>query len=222
MIQKRRRSVPPGATSNHDLPTTKGGIQGLATTSSSSYFTAPTKNPKLFAQADALTKMTFELNLRAVCGHAEHLENEVRKLVLRTELDKGFRHENEKRLADMMCEIQAVKTSMAMATDGQVDLKGGFERQQRETTKVIDGFRREMRDLKGLIDGLGSQLDQFPSFDDINRDIQVPAAPAAPSRGMETRAMRRANPQVDTQPPDQQSKTTLSLHSKHPLADLVF
>ncbi|KAH7171092.1 hypothetical protein EDB81DRAFT_865048 [Dactylonectria macrodidyma] len=162
----------------------------------------PTKNATLLNQADALASMTFELSLRAIGGLAERLEREVRKLVLRTEQDTEFRHNNEKRLTDIMREIQSVKMHMAAATAGQVDLEGSFERQQKETAKVMDGFRKEVLDLKGLMDSVSSQLDQFPSLDDINKDIVVPHTS---SRVMETRAMRRASRQVAMQPPKQQT-----------------
>ncbi|KAF7545537.1 hypothetical protein G7Z17_g9092 [Cylindrodendrum hubeiense] len=173
--------------------------------------TVPTHDSNLFDRADALAKMTFELNLRAVCGHADRLERDVRKLVVCTEQDKEFRYDNEKRMVEMMREIQSVRTQMARATHSQVDIKSGFERQQQEMAEIIDGFRREMVDLRGFIDSVSSQLDQFSSPDDIDKDIQVPPAS---SRGMETRAMRRACKQADTQPPDQQSTAAVKPKSR--------
>ncbi|KAH7163204.1 hypothetical protein B0J13DRAFT_601749 [Dactylonectria estremocensis] len=210
MVQMRRRSVPPGIAPSYDESLTMGDLQALVTSSSSSALSPHTKNVTLLNQADALARMTIELNLRAVCGLAERLEREVRKLVLRTEQDTEFRHNNEKRLTDMMCEIQSVKMHMAATMTGQVNLEGGFKKQQKETAKVMDGFRREVLELKGFMDGLSSQLDQFPNFDDINKDIVVPHT----SSRMETRAMRRASKQVAMQPPNQQNTATANIKSR--------
>ncbi|KPM38920.1 hypothetical protein AK830_g7626 [Neonectria ditissima] len=202
-LQKRQRSVPLGVTPNHDPSSpTNVETQALTATSSMGSVTKPRQSTKLLAQADALAKMTFELNLRAVCSHAERLEREVRTLVSYTEHDKEFRRENESRLAAMMHEIQTVKAHMAKVDDTQEDVKG-LETQQRQATEVLDGFKKEMSDLKGLIGGLSSQLDQFQSPGDLKEEPQPP--PVA-SRCMETRAMRRANKRAETQARDQQSQ----------------
>ncbi|KAK7424862.1 hypothetical protein QQX98_000137 [Neonectria punicea] len=201
-MQKRRRSVPAEVTPNHILSPTNDDAQTLTTTSSTSSLAAPTHPSKLLAQADALAKMTFELNLRAVCSHAERLEREVRTLVSYTEHDKEFRRENESRLAAMMHEIQAVKTHVAKVENTQEDVRGGLEDQQRRATDVLDGFKKEMSDLRRLIDGFSSQLNQFETSDDTR---ESPRPPPTTSRCMETRAMRRANKRVETQPRDQQN-----------------
>ncbi|KAK7427729.1 hypothetical protein QQZ08_005835 [Neonectria magnoliae] len=210
-IQKRRRSVPPGVTPNHNLSPTNDDVQALTATSSTSPLTAPKHPSKLLAQADALAKMTFELNLRAVCSHAERLEREVRTLVSYTEHDKEFRCENESRLAAMMHEIQAVKTHVAKVENTQENVRGGLEDQQRRATEALDGFKKEISDLRRLIDGLSSQLNQFKTSDD-NRE--APRPPPTTSRCMETRAMRRANKRVETQPRDQQNVDGANIKSR--------
>ncbi|CAM1506782.1 Fc.00g064230.m01.CDS01 [Cosmosporella sp. VM-42] len=201
-MAERRRSVPSGTTSMNPPAITIADTTPL-TSSSSSPLAAPTHSAKLFAQADYLAKMTYELSLRAVSSKAEHLERDIHKLVRCTEDNKQFRIENEERLNNINREIMAVKSHMSAVEKGQNGVKADYEEQRRLTMEVIGGFRREMVELKGLMDGLISHLDQLPTIEDIRNETQTQQA----SPRVETRAASRAKRRAQTLPPHQQPNT---------------
>lgn len=142
------------------------------------------------AQADALAKMTVELNLRAVSAQAERLEQEVKELVVGTSQDKEFLSEHQERIMDIWREVVAVKTRMDQVKDKQQDTKVEFDKCQRETADFKLQLRREMDDLKGLMDGVASQLDSLPTAAEL-KDA-APAESNAEPHPMETRSMTRA------------------------------
>ncbi|XP_044724745.1 uncharacterized protein HRG_02641 [Hirsutella rhossiliensis] len=175
-MAQRRRSVPAGP-----LPTRSPGaaivssdMVIVAPTSSSSTPTAAQQQPRaaadpgLLARADALAKMTVELNLRAVSAQAERLEQELRELVVCTGQDKEFRRAHEQRVTDVWREIVAVRTQMDQCRDRQADFKVEFERCRRETDDLRQQVRREVSGLRDLIDAMASQLDSFPATAELD------------------------------------------------------
>lgn len=131
-------------------------------------------NPStLLSQAEALARMTWELNLRAVGQLADRLERDLVALAAKTEHNEAFRLENQDRIVEMKMEIRAVKEHMAKLDGGHDDVKGGLERLERETTQFVGRFSDEVRELKdGLQDVLG-QLDQFATVDDVRDEMHV-------------------------------------------------
>ncbi|KAF7546933.1 hypothetical protein G7046_g9163 [Stylonectria norvegica] len=222
MLQ-RRRSVPSGPTST---PTTASQPQlptppittnpPTLTTSSSHTSQAPVPASRLLAQADALAKMTFELNLRALGTKTDRLETDLRKLVNCTQDDKNFRQEHAQRLEDMMREIMAVKTHMAGLQSDCVDVKGGLERQQvqvSEVKEVAEGFRRDVGDIRQLVEGLVERLNSLPRGEDA-QDSNTMQHVSPP--GVETRAMLRAKRKAKPHPqdlPDPQTRIQETLNS---------
>ncbi|KAI5466373.1 hypothetical protein BGZ63DRAFT_400753 [Mariannaea sp. PMI_226] len=145
----------------------------MTSSPSAASLTTSIPSSKLLDQADALAKMTFELNLRTVGGHAERLERDIQALVLQTKNDKEFQRENHKRFADMMAEIQSVKAHMATVKGGQEHVEGSFEQLQRETTCLMEGFREELKCVKGGLDEMLSQLEQLATLEDVRDEIQA-------------------------------------------------
>ncbi|PNY20405.1 Uncharacterized protein TCAP_07420 [Tolypocladium capitatum] len=191
-MKQRRRSVPSGT-----VPSSKGALSDavvVSPSSSSPSAQAPgskqaTANTRLLAQADALARMTFELNLRAVSAQAERLEQEIGALVARTSQDKTFRQEHEQRIMDVWREILSVKARMGDVDSTQEDIKVGFDRCRREAAEFRAQLRQEMGDLKGLVDGVASQLDTLPTAAGLHEE---PMAGVSQPRQMETRARARA------------------------------
>ncbi|KAF4984169.1 hypothetical protein FZEAL_567 [Fusarium zealandicum] len=210
MVQQRRRSVP--ARAARFLPpspppsqvTNLKPTQDVVGYSSSSASTSTSAGDplgqasKLMSQADALAKMTFELNLRAVSAHAQRLECDVQKLVHCTAEDQGYRRENEGRLTKMMHEIQTVKSLMAKLEGRQAVTQADVERLQRdmsETTSALNGNFQDIRDQLSL---LSRRIDLGSSAgSDKNNDQISPAPPVLPAPRMETRAMLRKRVQED-------------------------
>ncbi|POR36431.1 Uncharacterized protein TPAR_03376 [Tolypocladium paradoxum] len=199
-MKQRRRSVPPGTSpSSGQKGTLSDAVIVSPSSSSPSVQPANSKQPsannRLLAQADALAKMTFELNLRAVSAQAERLEQEIGALVARTSQDKEFRQEHEQRIMDVWREILSVKARMDGVNDTQEDIKVGFDRCQREAAEFKQQLRQEMSDLKGLVDGVASQLDSLPTSAEVEEQLM---GGAAQTQQIETRATTRARAQAQT------------------------
>lgn len=188
-MQLRHRSVPSGKRTNPDPPPPTCDTTTLTVSSSS--LLAPTRSSKLVEQADALAKMTFELNLRAVCGHAKRLERDLRTLVAKTEQDNDFKNEYQKRLVEMMAEIQSVKTHITTVQGGQQDVTGGFDKLQRETSQFVELFQDEIRGIKGGLSEIFNQLDQCATIDDVRDEIYSASLTDAETRA-KTQARLRA------------------------------
>lgn len=160
------------------------------------------KSNDLLAKADALARITFELDLRALSGLAERLERDVRELVRRTEKNKDFRKQNEKRLAEIMREIHAVKTQMKHVEMENVGLKVDVQEQQKLMMEIISGVKNEMAGVKNLIDEFTSQGDQLRSVDNVTEETQTQQA----SPRMQTRSAGRAKQETQALVLQQSSK----------------
>ncbi|KND89480.1 hypothetical protein TOPH_05896 [Tolypocladium ophioglossoides CBS 100239] len=193
-MKQRRRSVPSGTVPSGSQ---KGTLSDAVIVSPSSSPPSvqlpaskhPTANTRLLAQADALAKMTFELNLRAVSAQAERLEQEIGGLVARTSQDKEFRREHEQRIMDAWREILSVKACMGDVNSTQEDIKVGLDRCQREAAEFRKQLRQEMSDLKGLVDGVATQLDTLPMTAESDEELMGGVTQTQP---IETRAVTRA------------------------------
>ncbi|KAK5990820.1 hypothetical protein PT974_09093 [Cladobotryum mycophilum] len=185
MITRRRRSVPPPGPPSSDQ--IQGGVGGrevvttIATIPSPSSLPAtqplpnlnlerPSKPPsKLLTHADALARMTLELNLRAVTTQADRLEKDLKALVLCTAQDKAFRESHESRLQDMWHEILAVKNRMS---GFQEESKEDYERCQRDMSHSIEQVREEMSQLKSLVDDVTATLDRLPTVAEADSQLE--------------------------------------------------
>jgi hypothetical protein len=147
-------------------------------------------NPDLLAQADAIVRMTYELNMRAVSAQAERLEQDMRKLVQSTGTDREFRDQHERRLQELWKEIGAVKENMSQIQGSQEDIKTDHERRCRETSDSIESFRQEILGVRELVSSVSVLLDQLPAFEEISDEstLELQSSPS----GVETRAMQRA------------------------------
>ncbi|KFA60649.1 hypothetical protein S40285_07336 [Stachybotrys chlorohalonatus IBT 40285] len=140
-------------------------------TLASSFAPTPADGSRLLSQADALARMTLELNLRQVGLQASRLEEDIKALVQCTGEDRRFRAEHEGRVNEIWREILAVKARMADVNGGQETLgtvKEDVERYQyemegcqRETARMIEHFKQEMAGFREMCYSLATQLDQF-------------------------------------------------------------
>ncbi|KJZ73556.1 hypothetical protein HIM_07112 [Hirsutella minnesotensis 3608] len=181
MVQ-RQRSVPPESLAGRgqkdssfsdvlvvkQQPTTS--LPASAGTTPSGQQQPAAKDSRVLARADALARMTVELNLRTVGAQAERLERELKELVMRTGQDKEFRKAHEERLTDAWREIVAVKAQMESVRGRQDDIQTDFERCQRETAELRQLLRREVSGLRDLIDSMASQLDSLPTAADMDEE----------------------------------------------------
>lgn len=140
------------------------------TTSNAASSSSSLAGSRLAAQADALAKMTLEMNLRSVSKQADRLERELRTLVRSTAQDEAFRAQHESRLQDMWKEILAVKAHAAQADDdGRRDATRHLadEECRRETRRAMDEMRSEIAGVKELVGGLASTLAEMPSAEQM-------------------------------------------------------
>lgn len=175
MVRTRRQSVPPARqTAAKDRSSNATAMMPVALASSNQ---AQGQDPKLGAQAaDALARMTMELNMRAISSQAQRLEQDLRVLVKNTEKDREFRAQNEARISEIWTELLAVRTHVNEVQGGQEDASVRYERCRQETTNTIDRFRKEIRDFKTLCDNLSSQLDSLPTMADLDLMATQPLA----------------------------------------------
>ncbi|RDA95966.1 hypothetical protein CP533_5834 [Ophiocordyceps camponoti-saundersi (nom. inval.)] len=175
--QRRQRSVPPPLRGTASVPNGVMALSSASTvTSSPSILVAPatTTDASLQGQAEALARMTVELNLRAVSVQAERLEKELKELVTLTSEDRAFRSRNEERVADVWREVVAVKTQMANFTrqrhsrededdDDDVDDSSScharFQHCQNQLASLRRLVTREVSALKNLMQDVVAQLD---------------------------------------------------------------
>lgn len=190
MVQKRGRSVPAEATQSPTLSeaTTLVNVSSIITPNQPQ----PPQANFTFHKADALARMTFELNLRAVGAHADRLEREVRTLVQYTENDKEFRRENESRMQDIMREIGSVKAHMASAHGETSDLRADLVRHQQESKQVMDEVRKGVGELRSIVDSLTNQLERIPSPNSEEAVVETHVSPVPSSPQMQTRAKTAA------------------------------
>ncbi|OAA82160.1 hypothetical protein LEL_01705 [Akanthomyces lecanii RCEF 1005] len=137
------------------------------TTSNAAASSSSLAGSRLAAQADALAKMTLEMNLRSVSKQADRLERELRALVRSTAQDEAFRAQHESRLQDMWKEILAVKAHVAR-DDNRRDTKNlADEECRRETRRVMDQMRSEVAGVREMVSGLASTLAEMPSAEQM-------------------------------------------------------
>ncbi|RDA84799.1 hypothetical protein CP532_6545 [Ophiocordyceps camponoti-leonardi (nom. inval.)] len=176
---RRQRSVPPPLRSKGVV--TNGSVMALSSastvTSSPSVLVAPppttTTDASLQGQAEALARMTVELNLRAVSVQAERLEKELKELVALTSEDRAFRSRNEERVADVWREVVAVKTQMAnFARQNRHPREGGEEEEGEEdggNGGADHDVQRESASCHARFDDCQSQLASLRRL--VNREI---------------------------------------------------
>ncbi|KOS16825.1 hypothetical protein ESCO_004752 [Escovopsis weberi] len=116
----------------------------------------------ILAQADAIARMTIELNLRAVAAQADRLERELKALVECTARDRAFRDKHEQRLEDMWREMLAVKQRMG---EFQARSAADVERCRAQTARAMDLLRGEAGRLRALVDDVGGALDRLSAGD---------------------------------------------------------
>ena len=153
---------------------------------------ATTSGPsKLIAHADALARMTLELNLRAVSNQANRMEKELKTLVLATANDAKFRAENEDRMKDMWREIVAVRQRMSEQKSlAFLDA----ETCKREIEKAVGDVRAEVEALKGVVGGISKAVASLPSAKEVKRLVGEEKRQDASERDTQARSL------ADTQP----------------------
>ncbi|KAL6904430.1 hypothetical protein GGI43DRAFT_382099 [Trichoderma evansii] len=122
-------------------------------------------NSKLLASADALARMTIELNVRAMSAQTERLEKSLSALMMCTKEDKEFRKSHDTRLQSMVQEIQVVKQRMEEIQGPEWNSKSNNDLEQckKDMDESIEQLRKEMGDLKGLVGDISSTLDKLPT-----------------------------------------------------------
>ncbi|KAM3448710.1 hypothetical protein MY3296_007518 [Beauveria thailandica] len=188
-MSTRPRSVPPASTDRVTRSHAAAAAAAATASSSSSLIavhrsstiTAPkststdaapptstTAASRLAAQADALAKMTLEMNLRSVGKQADRLERDLRNLVQATARDAAFRAQHETRLQDLWKEILAVKAHLAAAGDRDDAARGlADEACRSEARRLAEEMRGEMAGVKEMVKGLRTALSEMPSAEQM-------------------------------------------------------
>ncbi|KAM3439185.1 hypothetical protein NHJ13734_003855 [Beauveria thailandica] len=188
-MSTRPRSVPPASTDRVTRSHAAAAAAAATASSSSSLIavhrsstiTAPkststdaapptstTAASRLAAQADALAKMTLEMNLRSVGKQADRLERDLRTLVQATARDAAFRAQHETRLQDLWKEILAVKAHLAAAGDRDDAARGlADEAERSEARRLAEEMRGEMAGVKEMVKGLRTALSEMPSAEQM-------------------------------------------------------
>lgn len=168
-VTRRSGSPSSGIIAVHRTKTTiPSSVNTSAAPPSSSTSLATNRNAttsRLEAQADALAKMTLEMNLRSVSRQADRLERELRSLVQTTSQDKAFRAQNEARLQDMWKEILAVKAHMAQERDTRHLTDDVC---QQEMKRIADEMKGELDSVRQMVGSITTTLSEMPSVEQMH------------------------------------------------------
>jgi hypothetical protein len=129
---------------------------------------APAKASNFCPQTDALSRMTIELNMRAINFQAQRLEHDLSLLVKSTEKDKEFRSQHKSRMDEMWKELLAVKIKVGEVQGGQVEASKRYELCRQQTNDSIEEFRRQVGGFQTLCRDLSSQLESLPTMADLD------------------------------------------------------
>lgn len=170
------------------------------------------------AKVQALMSMTFELSLRNLNVHVQRLESDVRRLVIKTDVDQNFRRENEATLAKYMLELEAVKLKLAEYGDKPSVTRADIDKLQQEMAQEAGKWKAEVDDIRAQLDALRDQNQQFNAqrdrnllekinpllekikkMEDSNQtpDAHVPSVPSPPS-ATRTLPARHSTPRMET------------------------
>ncbi|PMB70629.1 hypothetical protein BM221_003083 [Beauveria bassiana] len=233
-MSTRPRSVPPASTSR--VTRSHAAAAAAATASSSSSLIAvhrsstitaakstttdaapPTSTSttagasRLAAQADALAKMTLEMNLRTVGKQADRLERDLRILVQATARDAAFRAQHETRLQDLWKEILAVKAHLAAARDRDDAARGlADEACRSEARRLAEEMRGEMAGVKEMVKGLRTALSELPSAEQMQAALSQSSVDTQDS-DLNTRRETNQQQQQQQQP---RSASKQSIHAR--------
>ncbi|KAM0486888.1 hypothetical protein ACHAPX_000153 [Trichoderma viride] len=126
-------------------------------------------NSKLLHSADALARMTVELNVRAMATQTARLEKNLGVLMLRTKEDKEFRNTHDARVQNLVREIQVVKLRIEEMQELEWYSKSNNDVEQckKDMHEIIGELKKEikkeMSDLKGRVGDISSTLDKLPT-----------------------------------------------------------
>ncbi|KAL6919829.1 hypothetical protein ACHAP8_009008 [Fusarium lateritium] len=186
--------------------TTAGSRLGTSTTRNIDH--GDSEGAKLLKQAEALANMSVEVNLRALSTLAYKLQDDVKKLVLRTSEDQDFRRKNEERLTRIMYEIQTVKSFMAPLQGQPPATRADIDRLQQEMRETSSKWHNQVEDIEVKMDAFSKGTRQPP------RPVVTKTAnpdPITPdTTGRETRAMKKAKAEAQPSIPKQQTSSRLS------------
>ena len=129
---------------------------------------ASAKTHSICSQTEALSRMTIELNMRAINFQAQRLEHDLGLLVKSTEQDKEFLLQHKLRMDDIWKELLAVKIKVNEVQGGQEDASVRYERCRQETTDSIEEFRKQIGEFQTLCSDLSTQLESLPTMADLD------------------------------------------------------
>ncbi|CAF3549876.1 hypothetical protein SNK04_001186 [Fusarium graminearum] len=159
---------------------------------------------RLLKQAETLATMSVEVNLRALSTLAYKLQDDVKRLVLRTSDDQNFRRENEERLTRIMYEVQTVKSFMAPLQGLPPATRADIDRLQQEMRETSTRWHKQIEDVEVKLDALSEGMKQPPK--PVVTKAVGPEPITPDTTGKETRAMQRAK--AELQPSIQKQQTS--------------
>ncbi|KAJ4130963.1 hypothetical protein NW768_006502 [Fusarium equiseti] len=225
---KTRRVAPIRTVSIHQNPPSPPASQNTNTTlaTSSTGIAVPGPSPastatlhagnggsKLSQQADALARMTFQVNLNAVSKIAYALQDDIKKLVLRTSGDHEYRRDNEQRMTKMMHEVQTIKRFMASLEGAPPATQADIERTQEEMRTTVKEWHARFESIETQVQAISNAAKQPPK-PVIIKPATIKAVNPGPftpdTVGRETRSAKKARIEADVSSKGQQSSELTS------------
>ncbi|KAH7197341.1 uncharacterized protein B0J16DRAFT_17443 [Fusarium flagelliforme] len=164
---------------------------------------ADNEGSKLSKQADALARMSFQVNLNAVSKIAYALQDDVKKLVLQTADNHGYRRENEERMTRMMLEVQTIKQFMASLKDAPPAMQADIERTQEEMRKTVKDWHAKFDGIETQVEAISNAAKQPPK--PVTTKAVNPGPFTPDTLGRETRSAKKARIEADVSAKEQQS-----------------
>ncbi|RGP65683.1 hypothetical protein FLONG3_9186 [Fusarium longipes] len=163
---------------------------------------------RLLKQAEALATMSIEVNLRSLSTLAYSLQEDVRKLVHCTSDDQNFRRENEERMIKMMYEVQTVKAYMAPLQGLPPATRADIERVQQEMRETATIWHKQIESIEAKLDAISEGTNRPPKSTVVTKTADPePITPG--TTGRETRAIKRANIQLELSAQKQKTSSRL-------------
>lgn len=177
---------------------------------------------RLVSRAEALARMTFELNMRRLEAQVNDLQRDVSEVVRATAADREFRSLYETRLSNLWGEMVAVRQQVAKVEETattQTQPSQQFENQQgaelaleacqTETRDLVSELRGEVADLRGLVDSLSQQMVSLSSTD-AEADELVQSMTATPPTSNDNTQVSFSGSDSGVWDSDQKKKSTIS------------
>ncbi|KAI6785637.1 uncharacterized protein J7T54_005971 [Emericellopsis cladophorae] len=175
--------------------------------------TEPPRDLNLVARADALAKLTLELNIRRLALQNADILTHVRQLIDATADNTAFRDKFESRMAALFKEISAVDEQVKKLATGQRNNGVTLEDLQKMTDTYVKDFEGEMSAIRVIMEDMHGRAEYLPSKETVEKELrefgyltqhnpQAEQEPSPTGANESRRVLRRKSPRLSVRSGD--------------------